>query len=165
MELIVKFIKGNYTNKDAVKNVIKYIYSGTKKMNEDERIYGTIGLINNSDIDKIIEEMMNTKDIYDLKDGVQCKHMLISFGKKPKLKRKRIKRIIVRMLKFYALNYQIFYGVHYNDEPGKENYHVHVLLNSVNMRNGKKIDISNKVRKKFKKQATRIWKYAILNEQ
>ena len=41
---IIKFVNGNYRNKNAVDKVIRYIYKGAKKeLAADERIYGAVG--------------------------------------------------------------------------------------------------------------------------
>ena len=161
MEIIVKWFSGygkRYMNANAVSNVVHYIYRGALECSDRKRIYGSIGMINQSDPEKIIQEMMETKKIYNLTHGVQCKHMTVSLGKAPNLSRKKIIKKIRKMLHPFADKYQIFYGVHDNNIlPGLENYHIHVMLNSIDMNRRRKISISPKEYQRFYDGVQKIW--------
>ena len=73
--------------------------------------------------------MLETKRIFDAADGVQLKHIVISFGTKLNLPRKKIRKLILRTVGQWKGRFQMFYGMHYevNDE-GKPNYHLHLMV-------------------------------------
>ena len=68
---------------------------------------------------------------------------------------------MMRIAGFWKDQYQIFWGVHHNVTEKGENYHVHIMLNSVNMKTGRRINITKKTWKKFVKSANRTWNEAV----
>ena len=159
--MIIKLISGKdkkYMNPDALSNVVQYIYNGVIKLPPRQQIWGCIGVIHDSDPDSIIHEMISTKKDYALCGGVQCKHFMVSLGNMPKLKRKQIIKKIRKMLMLFSDKYQIFYGVHYKiNEFGWENYHIHIMLNSIDMNRKRKISITKQDLSDFKKRVWKIW--------
>ena len=158
MDVMVKTVKGMHINQEALPNAINYIMRGVNKLPKKERLYGYSGIYNSGSIEEVIQEMMATKRIMQQEDGVQCKHFVISFRSKPKLDRKKLIRKIERSVGFWKRRFQLFWGVHcVSDKNGDDNWHVHLVLNSVDMVNGKKIDISGKLIRKFKKEIKDLW--------
>ena len=155
----VKMVQGDYLNSDAVENLIRYIHRGACMLPEKDRMFESMGCFSDEP-DDVIENMMQTKRIFDAKDGVQCKHIVIAIGKKPNLSKKKLKKRIRRTVGFWKDRYQLFWGVHHNHpNEEKENFHIHLAINSVNMINGNKVNITKKTFRKFKKAAKRIWEH------
>ena len=61
---------------------------------------------------------MLAKRTFDAADGVQLKHIVISFGTKLNLPWKKIRKLTLRTIGQWKERYQMFYGMHYevNDE-------------------------------------------------
>lgn len=158
MVVMVKTAKGSYTNRDALPNAINYVMRGVNELQEKDRLYGYSGIYNSGSIEELIQEMMETKRIMQQEDGVQCKHFVINFRSKPQLDRKKLIRRIERSVNFWKRRYQLFWGVHcVPDKEGNDNWHVHLVLNSVDMTTGNKINISGKLMRKFKKGVKELW--------
>lgn len=148
---IIKFVNGNYRNKNAVDKVIRYIYKGAKKeLASDERIYGAVGC-GSADKKKVIRAFKKVKFVYGKTEGCQLKHIVISFGFKPDVSVKKIRRAVKDILRFFTHsempegNFQVAYGIHYSRE---ENYHLHLCINSVSNR-GKCLNINGFERRRF----------------
>lgn len=162
MEVIVKIVDERYLNKGAVRKVVYYIHRGARWLPPNEQIVGSVGLFCGDKPKDVIREMRETKRIFDAADGVQLKHIVVSFGTKLNLPRKKIRKLILRTLGQWKDRYQMYYGMHYevNDE-GFPNYHLHLMVNSVDMITGKKMDLKRKEWKKFCKQTKRIWQEVV----
>lgn len=158
MDAKMKFVKGQYVNEDALENVVRYIYRGSKKMPPNQQIYGANGLIDPKDPELMISQMMMTREIFDCTSGPQCKHLVISFGHKPNLQNKRIRRLMERTMAFFKHRAQYYWSVHHVQEDGKENYHLHAVIGPVDLLTGKKFNVSNKTWRQFKKHTAHIWK-------
>ena len=86
-------------------------------------------------------------------------HFVLSFPSRPKLSQKKLRKKIEKTLGFWREHYQFFWGMHCKiTTKGTENYHIHVILNSVDFVTGNKLDISMDLRKKFQRYARRMWK-------
>ena len=162
MDVVVKMVDERYLNKGAVRKVVHYINRGAMWLPPNERIVGSVSIFCGDKPKDVINEMLETKRIFDAADGVQLKHIVISFGIKLNLPRKKIRKLILRTIGQWKGRYQMFYGMHYevNDE-GKPNYHLHLMVNSVDLITGRKIDLKPKEWKKFCKQTKRIWQNVV----
>lgn len=165
MDVRVKFAKpkkgqANYLNANAVNNVVKYIFRGANYLPEHQRLYGCEGIINTDSVESIISEMMHTKKIFGHVDGSQCRHLVIFFEGRPHLSRKQIRRKIERAVGFWKRKYQLYWGVHYapTKEDGRMNWHIHLMLNNIDMVTGNRVKVTKKDRQEFQKQAKRIWR-------
>lgn len=163
---IVKITKGKYSNVDAVENVINYIYKGAKnELPPGERIYGAIGC-GSTRKKEVIDAFKKIKKVYKKMDGLQLKHIVVSFGRKPDVSVKIIRRAVEDIVRFFANgeipegNFLVAYGVHYNKA---ENYHLHICVSSVSNK-GKRLNIKGKVLKRFKDYVDKIWKKVLLKE-
>lgn len=158
MEPIMKFVVGQYVNEDALANVVRYIYNGGRKLPPDQQICGANGLIDPKDPELMISQMMMTREIFACTSDPQCKHLVIAFGRKPNLPKKRIRRLMERTIGFFKHRAQYYWAVHHVREDGRENYHIHAVIGTVDMLTGKKLNVSNKTWRKFKKHVKHIWK-------
>lgn len=142
---------GAYKNPDAVENVIRYIFREDAR--KKDNIWGSVGTYNKS-IEGVIEDFQKMKRLHHKEDGVQIKHMILSFGERPDLPKKKIKKLLLQTIIFWGKDYQMVYAVH--EDKGLDKYHVHIALNSVS-NDGKKVSIRNKDLKNFRKNFNRIW--------
>lgn len=149
-----------YLNLDAVYNVVHYILRGAEELPISHRLYGSEGIKDKATPDSIINEMMHTKKVFGHIDGCQCKHLVLIFEGMPNLSRRKIRRKIERTVGYWKKKYQLFWGVHCAPTKieGRFNWHVHLMLNNVDMMTGNRLKITNKVKRDFEKHITKIWK-------
>lgn len=158
MDVVVKMVDGQYLNRGAIRKVVYYINRGAKHLPPNEQIIGSSGIFSGDTPKNVIKEMLETKRIFDATDGVQLRHIVISFGTKLNLPRKKIRKLILRTIGQWKNRFQMFYGMHYEvNDSGQPNYHLHLMLNSVDMRTGRKMDLKLKEWIKFCKKTRRIW--------
>ena len=154
-QAIFKIIKKKqphaYRNKDALEKVIGYVLRKTARLEDD--LWGSIGTFGKS-FSSMIEDFRKVKRLYDKEDGLQLKHLILSWGERPDLPRKKIRKLIKRTLAFWGEEYQLIYAVHEDKLPN--GYHMHIVLNSVSNK-GNKIQITSKRLSKFKKHFNKIW--------
>lgn len=142
---------GSYVNEDAVEKIIKYVLKQEKRQKHD--LWGSIGTIKKSE-KGITEDFHKIKRLYEKEDGLQLKHLVLSWGQTPDLPRKKMRKLIKRTLSFWGMEYQVVYAVH-EDKMG-DRYHMHIVLNSVS-NTGKKIQITGKKLNRFKRKFNNIW--------
>ena len=143
---------GDYKNADAVEKEIKYVLKLEKRREQD--LWGSMGTINKSE-EGIMADFHKLKRLYEKEDGLQLKHLILSWGQKPDLPRKKMRKLIRRTLSFWGMEYQVVYAVHEDKMPDK--YHMYIVLNSVS-NTGKKIQITGKKLYRFKRKFNNIWK-------
>ena len=151
--IIVNFVKGTreaYHNTDAVEKVISYILREDARIVDD--ICGTIGVFH-EDIEGIVQDFMKVKEIYHKKDGVQIKHIVVSFSERPILPRRKLHEKIIKMVGKLGKKFQIVYAVH----EDTDNWHVHIGVNSVGY-DGQKLIIDYWKLHKIKQLISRVWK-------
>lgn len=159
-KIIVSFPKGKYRNKDAVENVISYVLrlGGRKNLEQDEyykyNLYGFLGCIHHTK-DGAIRDFYKLKRIYKKEDGLQIKHMIISFpvGVERRLSKKEIKMLINKTISLFSLKYQLVWACH----EDTDNFHIHLAINSVCI-DGLKFSMNNNDKKRLDKKLSRIWK-------
>lgn len=78
--------KKDYRNKDAVEKTIKYVFREDAR--KKDNLYGSIGTFNKSK-SGIIQDFYKVKRLYDKEDGLQVKHFILSWGKRPDMLRKK----------------------------------------------------------------------------
>lgn len=154
MGIIIKYPsrKNAYHNKYAVENVVSYILRKNARAPESDNIWGSNGTYLKSE-KGIIKDFYKLKKLYHKEDGVQIKHIIVSFGKRPDLPTGKLRKIIKRIVSFFSTSYQFVYAVH----EDTDNYHLHIGINSVDFF-GHKINIRNKDQQEFKKYVNDIWK-------
>lgn len=67
----------NYKNADAVEKVIKYVLKREKRREQD--LWGSMGTINKSE-EGIMADFHKIKRLYEKEDGLQVKHLMLSWG-------------------------------------------------------------------------------------
>lgn len=167
MALIIKFAQPkrterfptwDYSNKDAIAKCVLYILEGVRKLPDNEQMFGFIGIPEGASPENGIEWMMRVKKIYGAEDGVQCKHIIISFGKKPAWKKKKYRKLVEQIVGVWKGHFQVCWGYHHkNIGTHQENFHLHIMVNSVDLKTGKRLDLNYKRWRKFKKNVRRRW--------
>lgn len=170
MSLIFEIAKGDprygdHENSDAIERGVWYIIHGQKGMTEEEKLRGCEGIPDGTSPDAVIEWMLKTKQVFGLEEGVQCKHLIVSFGEKPMWKRKKLRKVMKKIVGFWKERYQLFWGVHYKVTEKGPNFHIHILLNTVNLKTGNRLNLNNKLWWEFKENTTEIWTNAIQEEK
>ena len=166
MEILIKFANNetpwnykycnDYQNPDAVDKVVKYILRKEGRMKKDGsdskfNIFGSIGVYS-KDVSGIIDDFKKLKKLYGKSDGVQIKHVIISFEKQPYLKPKKLKKLIIKALKYFGNQYQLVYAVH----EDTCNLHIHIGINSVSF-GGEKFSFKAKDQYEFTKRTKEIF--------
>ncbi|WP_026520408.1 relaxase/mobilization nuclease domain-containing protein [Butyrivibrio sp. FCS006] len=160
MGLIVKFAepqnknysKNNYSNHDAIKKTVNYIFEGAKKLPKKERIYGVIGSAY-TDASMVEKDFKKIKALY-FSEGSLVKHIVVSMDDSSQCSRKLLEKYIAKLCDFFSEKHQVAYALHKYDSG---NYHVHLIINTTGI-NGKRLHISGKDWALFKKQAEKYWK-------
>lgn len=125
------------SSKAPIRGAIKYISNPEKT---DEHLMEGINCSSNPE--SAYNEMIVTKKIYDKTDGRQYKHYCLSYSPEDRITpEKALKNAneLVRGTKEFE-NHEVFLAVH----TDKDYVHVHMIVNSVNIENGKKLQTSNK---------------------
>ena len=156
---------GDHRNPDAISRGVWYILNGQKNLSEQERLIGSEGMPEGLTPDKVIQWMLRTKKIYGLEKGVQCKHLVVSFGEKPTWKRKRIVKVLKKIVGFWKDRYELYWGVHYKVTEKGPNFHLHILLNTVDLKTGNRLNLNKKLWRKFKEETTKTWERALQSEK
>lgn len=119
-------------SKEAMKKRIDYIMGKASQI-------GSLGV--NADSPKqVYDEFMKLKEMFGKTTGNNFMHYAISFSQEDKITKDEVASIVDEFLsdkRFYG--YQIMYGIH----DDTDNMHAHVLINTVNMINGKKWHFDN----------------------
>ena len=89
----------NYRQKGDVQRVIYYVLQDNKRTND--KIWNSIGTYHKSK-DGIIEDFLRIKRLYDKADGLQLKHLILSWGTRPDIPRKKLRKLISRLWAFGA---------------------------------------------------------------
>lgn len=127
MEL-VKMIKGDYKNYDAVEKVIRY----TTNPEKTEGYIGACGM-DPFDPEHMIVQMHKVKRAFEKEKGYrQVKHFVVSFPDSGITKEQAL-RMAEEIATFYKSRYQICYAVHSNTE----NLHIHFVMNTVSYIDGR----------------------------
>ena len=136
--LIVSDQHNNYTNKDAVDNLIRYVFK------EHVRLYGGLG-IDLFTSDKAIKQMKKVKKLYRKTDRRQMYHFILSFDDRVK-NPIEVYEIGMGIIDTFFYGYQVIFTVH----EDTDHLHLHFILNSVNMLTGYKWHMNGAEFREFK---------------
>lgn len=100
------------------------------------------------------EEMDAVKLIWNKTGGRQYKHFVFSFDSDIVLSQQAIMNIGYKIGCYYADEYQILMVVHFNTS----NTHIHYVLNTVNMVNGKKFSMTKRDEYNYKLYINKVLK-------
>lgn len=137
---IIKFVN----TKPSLKKLIEYVSNVEKT-----------GYISGKDCMAIscYEEMIATKMLYKKEDGRQQLHLIQSFDIKDKVEPKLAHDIGMELAKYFK-GHQVLVATH----TDKKHIHNHLVINSVNFENGKKINLSKKDLEKIKEYSNKLCK-------
>ncbi len=125
---IIKFVENPPKTKVSLKKTINYIKQPAKTRPD---------LVGGKDCDwnRTYDDFMEVKEEYDKTDGIMGRHMIMAFDVKDNITPELAKQLAEELLQNKLFNgFQVLYGVHLD----KEHIHVHFLINSVNMKTGKR---------------------------
>ena len=137
---IIKFVN----TKPSLKKLIEYVSNVDK-----------VDYISGKDCMAIscYEEMIATKRLYKKEDGRQQLHLIQSFDIKDKVEPKIAHNIGMKLVERFE-GHQVLVATH----TDKEHIHNHIVINSVNFENGKKINLSKKDLEKIKEYSNKLCK-------
>lgn len=125
---IIKMVKNPPKSKSSLKKAINYI---TQPGKTNPELVGGL----NCDWRKAYDDFIDTKAEFDKEDGIQAKHMVMSFDVKDELTLNTAKEIADKLLQDKMFDgFQVVYAVHRD----REHIHTHFLINSVNMETGRR---------------------------
>ncbi len=84
--------------------------------------------------DWAFSQMILVKNLWNKVDGRQCRHMVVSFASYEDVTFNEAVCYGAQIASYYANRYQIVYGLHLDTD----NIHLHLVMNSVSYRDGKK---------------------------
>jgi len=143
--------QSSYMKKDDIKKVISYVLQDDKRAGDD--IWNSFGIFDKSK-NGIIKDFYKLKRLYDKTDGLQLKHLVLSWGPRPDIPRKKLRKLIKQTMSFWGKDYQLVYAIHEDNLPDK--WHAHIVINSVS-NTGRKIQITRNTLAKFKRKFNNIW--------
>lgn len=141
----------SYMKKDDIKTVINYVLQDNKRKDDD--IWNSFGIFDKSK-NGIIKDFYKLKRLYDKTDGLQLKHLVLSWGTRPDIPRKKMRKLVKQTMSFWGKDYQLVYAIHEDNKPDK--WHAHIVINSVS-NTGRKIQITRSTLTKFKRKFNNIW--------
>ena len=133
----------NYNNKDAVENLIYYVFKDTDG-NRKVRLYGGLGVDMGSS-ETAVNQMKKVKKMYKKSDGRQMYHFILSFDDRIKSPIE-VYEIGLGIINTIFYGWQVIFTVH----EDKEHLHLHFILNSVNILTGYKWHMSGTEFREFK---------------
>ena len=125
--------KQNNTLKGGLKKIIDYVTN-------DKKAEDVTGI--NCEPETALDEMETTKHIYNKTNGTQYYHFIVSWHPDENISTNLAKQIITELVEQlpFAENFECIIAIH-NDRKHK---HGHIVFNSVNLENGKKMQVSPK---------------------
>lgn len=141
----------SYMKKGDIKTVINYVLQDNKRKGDD--IWNSFGIFDKSK-NGIIKDFYKLKRLYDKTDGLQLKHLVLSWGTRPDIPRKKMRKLVKQTMSFWGKDYQLVYAIHEDNKPDK--WHAHIVINSVS-NTGRKIQITRSTLTKFKRKFNNIW--------
>lgn len=136
-----------FTNSKAeLKTIIGYV-TRTDKTNAN--------LITGKDCvaNSCLEEMKTVKEIYNKNDGRQYIHIVQSFSPKDDLDYQKAHEIGIKLANYFK-GFQVLVATH----TDREHIHNHLIINSVNFKNGKKFNQSKNDMQKVKDYSDKLCK-------
>ncbi|MCI8491357.1 MAG: relaxase/mobilization nuclease domain-containing protein [Lachnospiraceae bacterium] len=134
----------NYNNKNAVENLIHYVFKDNTG-DRQVRLYGGLG-IDLITSERAVKQMKKIKKLYKKLDRRQMYHFILSFDDRIK-NPVAVYEIGMGIMDTFFYGYQIVFTVHENTDK----LHLHFIFNSVNMLNGYKWHMNGMEFKEFKK--------------
>lgn len=137
---IIKFIN----SKTSLKKTLEYV---TQEIKTNDKLISTI----NCNKDSAFEEMMITKRKFNKLNGREKLHIVQSFSPKDNVDYETAHNLGIELAKQFK-DYEIVLATH----KDKEHIHNHIVINSVNLANGKKIHTSKKDLEEIKEFSNKL---------
>lgn len=135
---------GAHKNTDAVENVIHYMCSSPFAMDCNGR-----GVLTYSP-EAVMNGFAFTKQMYDKADRKQVAHLIIE-SQKEGFCIEEIRDVAEAAVNyFYSNGFQCFYVIHYGSYDNFDNMHVHLAVNTINYRDGKRLTETYSVTSNFR---------------
>lgn len=125
-KIVVSFPKGNYKNDNAVENVVRYILRLGNR-----NLAGGYGVLVN-DLQSIIEQFYQVKQVYGKMDGKQIIHIVFSVEKTLYLKPEQVKDLGYMLAEYFGNERQVVFAVH----DDTDQLHIHMGVNTIAYTNG-----------------------------
>ena len=144
------YVKRNSTN--SLKNSIDYILDNSKT--DDLLVYENQLATMNTD--EIVEQMNRTKEYFNKENGIQGHHFIQSFSPDEEIDLELAHQVGIEWSQKFIKDYEFVLATH----KDKDHIHNHIIINSVNVKDGKKYlsniaereyirDLSDEVCKKY----------------
>ena len=144
MAVLRTMTRGNYTNKNAVENVIRYV---TRTRAGEDRFselvsFGGMGVTMLSGAEDMFKQFLYVQNVHNIetRKGRRIFHEVFSLTYEDVFNIKFDMAILDAVAReccevYYLAGFQVVYAIHY--EP-KKYYHIHFVINSINFENGLK---------------------------
>lgn len=133
---ILKLVNEPYKTEADLIRLIKYIWRKDKILHH---LYGSYGTrIDTPEL--AAEDFLETKKIFDKYPSTLAHHKIISFENGLLSIPQEAFEIAEEIITYYTDNFQVVYGVHEDKNENydiNKNYHIHLVINSVNYNTGK----------------------------
>lgn len=138
----------NYVNEDAAQKVLSYMLREGDRDDSDliPELVGGYG-VNLKSVDTMVQDIKMVKDMYDKNDGRQIRHMAVSLNKEETEGISDLKAFAYEVCGYFGRDYQTVFAGHEKNNG----VHIHICINSVGFRDGKKFSDRNGGLRKFKK--------------
>lgn len=147
---LIKIMDEYYCMDDDIRRLLKYI-AGEGKNKDREKMLGHRGKGLSSNAEKAAEHIIMTQRAYGKDNKRRLYHMIISFPDNMRSKN-AIKKMAENVADLFFSDFQVYYGIH----TAKENWHIHVAINAVSYRTGKKWHQNKKELADMKKRIRRL---------
>lgn len=139
---VLKLVRGEYRNEDAMKNLLTYVLNATKM---PHNCYGGRGV----SLENPLQSMNAVKNAYGQCTGKQAEHFILAFDRyeNPNLTLPKIYNLAYDICEFFR-DVQVLFALHevknsyLTDDYEDDALHLHFILNTVNLRTGQKFRIN-----------------------
>lgn len=84
------------------------------------------------------------------------------FREKTAWKKKKYRKLVEQIVGVWKGHFQVCWGYHHkNIGTPQENFHLHIMVNSIDLKTGKRLDLNYKRWRQFKKNVRRKWETMI----
>lgn len=133
--IIVKPVNESYKEKKDLRNLFYYICREDKAIHQ---LYGSYGCrIKNAEL--AAKDFLEVKEFFQKYPSTLARHKVISFEDGAFSTPQQVFEISKEIVAYYTDNFQVAYAIH-EDRNGNfnfnKNYHIHLIINSINYNSG-----------------------------
>ena len=140
-----KLVSGEYKGKSSVKRVLAYILNEKKNPHNIHNVYGT----SKSDIKNIAFHFIKVQELYRKTSHRRILHLIVSFPYDSSYTPNDYRKIGYQIVAYYR-DYQVVFALHERDKcEDITQPHIHIALNPISYRTGKRIRYDRKHLKSF----------------